>query len=106
MFIVQTQTVPEKPLPDFFQYTDALIKAMCVMLLIYSLKEFQRLIKSVGTNQILQSEQLMRVHLYLFIGYLVAYLLYILNATVETFTNPYHPVRAEGDHTIYEPKDN
>lgn len=36
----------------------------------------------------MQSEKLMRVHLWIFGSYLVGYLLFILNSSIEAFTNP------------------
>ena len=42
LWIIQVETVPDKPIPQFYTYTDALIKALCILLLIYSLKKFQK----------------------------------------------------------------
>ena len=38
LWIAEAELVPNKPLPLFFRYTDAAIKALCISTLVYSLK--------------------------------------------------------------------
>ena len=42
LWIIEVETVPDKPIPSFYTYTDAVIKAFSIVLLIYSLKTFQK----------------------------------------------------------------
>ena len=81
LWVVQAETVPNKPIPVFFTYTDALIKSFSIMLLIYSLRRFQNQIKQLNNKDFFASEKLMRVHLYIFVTYLIAYLAFDLNTT-------------------------
>ena len=46
LWIAEAEFVPDKPIPLFIRYTDAALKALCISVLLYSLKRLQTLVKS------------------------------------------------------------
>ena len=88
-WIVEVEFFPNTPIELSYTYTDAALKAVAVILLIYSLRKIQSQVKSVQNPNFFANERLMQIHLYIFIIYLISYVIFDLNATLEAFMNPY-----------------
>lgn len=73
------------------------------MLLVYSIKKFKQLILCAQTQEILSSEHLMRVHLYVFSINMVSYFVYCLTLSLDSTINDFDENRTNKEgHLIPE----
>ena len=80
VWLLTAEFIRDKPIEEFYAYTDAAIKAMIMLLLTYSVSCFKKYLR--GQEQFFASEYIMCIHLTIFICYLTADLCYILNAAI------------------------